>query len=126
MPVKIYGSNAKSYSTINNTAFLLLDRRPLRRYSRDIHPLRLHPGRVAHWAPDYGQAVRRGVHFSRRPRLRAGHAVAHDEAAGRKPVATEGAIKYRRLVWLQNESLASRHMPRPCLGSLTDKTPADQ
>ena len=52
--------------------------------------------------------------------------MAHDEAAGRKPVATEGAIKYRRLVWLQNESLASRHMPRPCLGSLTDKTPADQ
>ena len=51
--------------------------------------------------------------------------MAHDEAASRKPVATEGAIKYRRLVWLQNESLASRNMPRQCLGSWIEKTPAD-
>src|SRR5215471_16986462 len=106
--------------------FLLLDSRPISRYSRDIHPLRFHPGRVAHWSADYGKAVRRGVHFSRRSRLRAGHAVAHDEAAGRKPVATEGARKYRRLVWLHNESLASRHMPRQCRCSVTEKTPVDQ
>ncbi len=52
--------------------------------------------------------------------------MAHDEAAGRKPVATAWTIKYRRLVWLQNESLASRNMPRPCLCSLTDKTPAEK
>jgi hypothetical protein len=52
--------------------------------------------------------------------------MAHDEAAGRKPVATEGAIKYRRLVLLHNESLASRHMPRQCRCSWTEKAPADQ
>ena len=52
--------------------------------------------------------------------------MAHDEAASRTPVATEGAIKYRRLVWLQNESLASRNMPRQCLCSLTEETPADK
>jgi hypothetical protein len=52
--------------------------------------------------------------------------VAHDEAAGRQPIATEWARKYRRLVWLQNESLASRNMPRQCLCALTEKTPADK
>jgi len=51
--------------------------------------------------------------------------VAHDAAASRTPVVTEGAIKCRRLVLLQNASLASRNMPRQCLGSLTEKTPAD-
>jgi hypothetical protein len=52
--------------------------------------------------------------------------VAHDAAASRKPVATEGAIKYRRLVLLQNESLGSRNMPRQCLCSLTEKASADK
>jgi hypothetical protein len=41
--------------------------------------------------------------------------VAHEEAARRQPVATTWAIKYRRLVLLQNESLASRNMSRQCL-----------
>src|SRR5262249_10801861 len=72
------------------------------------------------WSADYGKAVRRGVHFSRRPRLRAGHAVAHDEAAGRQPIATEWARKYRRLVWGPNPTRDSGRTETKTYSSAAD------